>query len=127
MPAETSYIGKPTNRVDGRKKVTGAAKYTAEFKLPDLLYGYIVSSAIAKGKITQIDTKAALAVEGVIQVFTHENRPRKPWFDSSFNDDIAPPGRPFRALYDENIVFSQQPIALVVAESFEVARYAASL
>src|SRR4051812_48488471 len=116
MPAATAtnYIGKPTDRVDGRKKVTGAAKYTAEFKVPDLLYGYVVSSAIAKGKITQIDTKAALAVAGVVQVFTHENRPRTPWFDASHKDDIAPPGRPFRALYDENIVYNAQPIALVV-------------
>jgi xanthine dehydrogenase YagR molybdenum-binding subunit len=128
MPAAaTSHIGKPTDRVDGRKKVTGTAKYAAEFNVPNLLHGYVVSSAIAKGKITRIDTKAALAVDGVVQVFTHENRPRKPWFDASHKDDVAPPGRPFRALYDENIVFSAQPIALVVAESFELACYAASL
>src|SRR6266404_8051859 len=98
MPAAaTSYIGKPANRVDGRKKVTGAAKYAAEFNVPHLLRGYVVSSAIAKGRITHIDTNAALAVDGVVQVFTHENRPRQPWFDASHTDDVAPPGRPFRA------------------------------
>jgi xanthine dehydrogenase YagR molybdenum-binding subunit len=125
--AATNYIGKPTDRVDGRKKVTGSAKYAAEFNVPNLLFGYVVTSAIAKGKITQIDTKAALAVDGVVQVYTHENRPRKPWFDASFTDDLAPPGRPFRPLYDENIVYNAQPIALVVAENFETASYAASL
>src|SRR5919198_49165 len=121
------YIGQPQNRVDGRAKVTGAAKYAAEFNVPNLLYGYVVSSAIAKGKITKIDAEHALALEGVIQVFTHENRPRTAWFDRSHKDDIAPPGSPFRPLYDENVVYSAQPIALVVAENFELARYAASL
>ena len=121
------YIGQPQNRVDGRAKVTGAAKYAAEFNVPNLLYGYVVSSAIAKGKITKIDAERALALEGVIQVFTHENRPRTVWFDRSHKDDIAPPGSPFRPLYDENVVYSAQPIALVVAENFELASYAASL
>ncbi len=46
----TNYIGKPQSRIDGKLKVTGAAKYAAEFNVPDLLYGYIVSSHIAKGK-----------------------------------------------------------------------------
>src|SRR5919198_465474 len=121
------YIGQPQNRVDGRAKVTGAAKYAAEFNVPNLLYGYVVSSAIAKGKITKIDAERALALEGVIQVFTHENRPRTACFDRSHKDDLAPPGSPFRPLYDENVVYSAQPIALVVAENFELARYAASL
>jgi xanthine dehydrogenase YagR molybdenum-binding subunit len=121
------YIGQPQNRVDGRAKVTGAAKYAAEFNVPNLLYGYVVSSAIAKGKITKIDAERALALEGVIQVFTHENRPRTAWLDRSHKDDIAPPGSPFRPFYDENVVYSAQPIALVVAENFELARYAASL
>lgn len=46
----TNYIGKPTSRVDGRAKVTGEAKYAAEFNVPNLTYGYVVSSEIAKGK-----------------------------------------------------------------------------
>src|SRR3954451_5912971 len=126
MPAATSHIGKPISRVDGRRKVTGTAKYAAEFNVPHLLHGYVVSSAIASGKIKHIDTAAAMDVGGVLHVFTHENRPREPWFDASHTDDLAPPGRPFRALYDGNVVFSGQSIALVVAENFEAARYAAS-
>ena len=63
------------NRVDGPAKVTGAAKYAADVNVPGLAYGVVVSSAIAKGRITRIDASRALAVPGVIQVFTHENRP----------------------------------------------------
>jgi xanthine dehydrogenase YagR molybdenum-binding subunit len=55
-------------------------------------------------------------------VLTHENRPRTAWRDKNFQDQVAPPGSPFRALYDDLIVFSGQPVALVVAEDFETAR-----
>lgn len=127
MPGNKTHVGAPLSRVDGRVKVTGAAKYAAEFKAPDLAYGYEVSSAIAKGRITSIAVDAALAVPGVIKVFTHEDRPRTAWFDFSYKDENAQPGSPFRPLYDEKILFSGQPIALVVANTFEIARYAASL
>ena len=72
----TAYIGKPTSRVDGRAKVTGQAKYAAEHNIPDLVYGYVVSSAVARGKITRIDAADALELPGVLHVFTHENTPR---------------------------------------------------
>jgi xanthine dehydrogenase YagR molybdenum-binding subunit len=127
MQQANAYIGTTQNRVDGRAKVTGEAKYAAEFEAPDLAYGIVVSSAIAKGRITSIDASAALAVPGVLQVFTHENRPRTAWFDRNFRDETAPPGSPFRPLYDDRIVYSGQPIALVVAEEFELAAHAASL
>lgn len=127
MQPANAYIGTPQNRVDGRAKVTGEAKYAAEFDAPDLAYGIVVSSAIAKGRIKSIDTSAALAVPGVLQVFTHENRSRTAWFDRNFRDETAPPGSPFRPLYDEGIVYSGQPVALVVAEEFELAAHAASL
>ncbi|WP_162054591.1 xanthine dehydrogenase family protein molybdopterin-binding subunit [Pontibacter pamirensis] len=124
---KTNEIGKPTNRVDGRLKVTGEAKYAGEFNVPNLAYGFVVNSAIAKGKIKKIDTSKALEVEGVLEVFTHENRPGYVWFDKNYKDMDAPPGSPFRPLYDNEIKFSMQPIALAVAETFELARYAASL
>ena len=124
---KTNYIGKSESRVDGKLKVTGAAKYAAEFNVPDLLYGYVVSSEIAKGKITEFDLSRAENLEGVIKVFTFENRPRTAWFDYKYKDQIAPPGSPFRPLYDGEILHNQQPIALVVAEDFETARFAASL
>jgi xanthine dehydrogenase YagR molybdenum-binding subunit len=122
-----THVGSPRNRVDGRLKVTGEARYAAEYTAPDLAVGYVVSGAIAKGRIRSIDTKAALAVPGVIQVFTHQNRPRTAWRAKAYQDEVAPPGTPFRPLYDEKILYSGQPVALVVAEDFEIARYAASL
>jgi len=82
----TNYTGQPKSRVDGRAKVTGEAKYAAEYNVPNLAYGYVISSKIAKGKITKIDGSRALALDGVLQVFTHENAPSLAWFDRSYKD-----------------------------------------
>ncbi len=123
----TDVVGRPISRPDGPAKVSGAATYAAEFNVPDLWYGYVVSSPIAKGKITKIDTAPVLALPGVKQVFSHENVPTLAWFDRSYKDDVAPGGSPFRPLHEPEIRFSQQPVALVIAETFELARYAASI
>jgi xanthine dehydrogenase YagR molybdenum-binding subunit len=125
--AMAPYIGTATSRVDGVAKVTGVAKYAAEFNVPGLLYGSVVSSTIAKGRITRIDRSAAMQVKGVIDVLTHENRPHMADNDQAYKDEVAPLGAPFRPLYDNKIWFNGQPIALVVAETSEVARFAASL
>jgi len=123
-----NYIGTATPRIDGRAKVTGEAKYAGEFKTSGLTYGSVVESTIAKGRIARIDTSEALRVEGVLDVLTHENRPRMASADDAWKDDVAPEeGSPFRPLYDDKIRFSGQPIALVLAEEWEVARCAASL
>jgi xanthine dehydrogenase YagR molybdenum-binding subunit len=123
----TNYIGTATSRVDGRAKVTGAAKYAGEFNTPGLAHASVVTSTIAKGRIVRIDASEALSVEGVIDVLTHRNRPPMPSADGAYKDDVAPEGSPFRPLYDGRIRFSGQPIALVVAEESEIARFAASL
>ena len=123
----TSYLGKPTSRVEGRAKVTGIAKYAAEYNVPDVAHGVVVTSAIAKGRIKRIDAGDALAVAGVLDVFTHEHRPKLASSDDKYKDEVAPDGSPFRPLYDDQIRFSGQPVALVVAEEFEIARFAASL
>jgi xanthine dehydrogenase YagR molybdenum-binding subunit len=122
------YIGTPTSRVDGRAKVTGAAQYAGEFNVPGLAYGSVVASTIPKGRIARIDASRALAVEGVIEVLTHQNRPKMAGTDKAYKDDVAPDeGSPFRPLYDDKIKFNGQPIALVVAEEWETARFAATL
>jgi xanthine dehydrogenase YagR molybdenum-binding subunit len=123
----TSYIGTATSRVDGRAKVTGAAKYAADYNVPGLLHGSLVTSTIAKGRIARIDASTALSVDGVVQVLTHENRPTMPSDDAAYKDDVAPEGSPYRPLYDATIRFNGQPVALVVAEEPEIARFAASL
>jgi xanthine dehydrogenase YagR molybdenum-binding subunit len=123
----TNILGKPTSRVDGRAKVTGAAKYAAEHNVPGLAHAFVVTSTIAKGRIARIDMADALAVDGVIAVLTHANRPKMAASHEKYSDDIAPGGKPFRPLHDDRICFSFQPIALVVAEEPEIARFAASL
>ncbi len=123
----TSYLGKPASRIDGRAKVTGLAKYAAEYNVPGLAHGVVVSSAIAKGRIKRIHTGDALSVDGVLDVFTHEHRPQLASSHERYTDEVAPSGSPFRPLYDDKILFSGQPVALVVAEEFEIARFAASL
>jgi xanthine dehydrogenase YagR molybdenum-binding subunit len=123
----TNYIGQPISRVDGRAKVTGQAKYAGEYNVPNLAYGVTVSSAIAKGRIKNIDATRALSLNGVLQIFTHKNAQRIAKSDQSYWDALAVPGSPFHPFKDDKVLFSGQPIALVVAETFELARYAASL
>lgn len=128
-PVGTGYVtkGMSVSRIDGRAKVTGSAPYAAEHFPVDLAYGVVVNSSIAKGRIIGFDLKQALAVPGVIDIITHENRPKMRSFDLSYKDMTAPSGTPFRPLYNEHVLYSGQPIALVVAETFEAARYASSL
>ncbi|MEN3355948.1 MAG: xanthine dehydrogenase YagR molybdenum-binding subunit [Betaproteobacteria bacterium] len=117
-----TYIGRPQNRIDGRAKVTGEAKYAAEYQAPGLAYGCVVSSTIARGRIVRIDSGRAASLPGVLQVFTHQNRPQLKAYEGKGEDSVS-----FLPLRDAEIYFSGQPIALVVAETFELARYAASL
>ena len=127
MSVGTNSIGMPVSRIDGSAKVTGRAKYAAEFSAPDLAYGFVVSSVVAKGRIQSIDRSAALAAPGVIEVFAHDNRPSLPSTHEKYKDQVAAPGSPFRPLYDDEILFSGQPVALVIAEEPEIARFAAGL
>ena len=122
------YIGTPISRVDGIAKVTGTAKYAAEFNNgPGLAHATLVCATIAKGRITRIDTSAATRLEGVLTVLTHENRPPMPDNDQAYKDDVAPLGSAYRPLFDGKIMFDGQPVAVVVAETPEVARHAAAL
>jgi xanthine dehydrogenase YagR molybdenum-binding subunit len=123
-------IGKPMTRVDGVAKVTGKAKYAAEFQVPSLAYGFIVTSTATRGRIEAIDTGEAGAAPGVIRVFTHLNAPKLGPKTSTVD---APPraeeeeDKSFRALQSDKILFNRQPVALVVAETYEQARHAARL
>lgn len=120
-------IGSALSRVDGADKVTGRAKYAAEYKVDGLLYGVAVTSRIAKGKILSIDEADARAVPGVVDVISHLNRPKQAWLDRNWKDELSIPGEPFKAFHDETVMFAGQPVALVVADTFEAARFAASL
>ncbi|RYY15229.1 MAG: xanthine dehydrogenase family protein molybdopterin-binding subunit, partial [Chitinophagaceae bacterium] len=121
------YFGQAVSRVDGVAKVTGEAKYAAEYHVEGLLHSYIINSTITRGSIKRIDATIALALPGVIAFFSHENRPSLAWFDFQYKDMDAPQGSPFRPLKNEKIIFNGQPIGLIVAETFELARYASTL
>ncbi len=127
--AGTGFVaaGMPVSRVDGRAKVTGQARYAAEPAADDLAYGVVVSGTIPRGRIIGMDLAKALAVPGVLDIITHKNRPKIRPLGLFYKDMTAPGGTPFKPLYDEHIFYSGQPVALVVAETFEAARYAASL
>jgi xanthine dehydrogenase YagR molybdenum-binding subunit len=122
------FVGKPLVRVEGREKVTGKAKYSAEFALPGLTYGVLATSPIAKGKIQSIDTTAAAKELGVIAVLTHQNLPKlakTPDTPEGKKDTGAPMG--FMPLTSDEIFYAAQPVALIVADTLEHATYAATL
>ncbi len=116
------------DRVDGRLKVTGAAKYSAEYELPNMAYGVLVGSTITKGRIKSIDTKAAERAPGVIAVLHYQNAPKVPgYIQAAHPTEPKPVGQPHRVFYDDKVYFNDQPIAIVVADTLERARYAARL
>ncbi|MEV4759366.1 xanthine dehydrogenase family protein molybdopterin-binding subunit [Micromonospora sp. NPDC049559] len=125
----TTNIGRPVPRVDGRQKVTGAARYTAETVLPGLLHATIVGATIAHGRVVAVDTSAARTADGVVAVYTHENLPKIPGqphlIPSLFG--FPAPGQSHFPLQDDRIHFAGQPVAVVVAEEHEQAQYAARL
>ncbi|MCC9135409.1 xanthine dehydrogenase family protein molybdopterin-binding subunit [Pontibacter silvestris] len=121
-------IGDPMNRVDGRMKVTGRARYSAEFELPNLAHAVLVTSTIAKGRIKSLETKVAERAPGVLAVISHLNSPKVPGF-AQHDHPAEPPtgGQPLRVFYNDKVYSNGQPIALVVADTFERALYASSL
>src|SRR5258705_5154680 len=117
------------DRVDGVQKVTGAAKYSAEYDFPGLVYGVLAGSTITKGSITAMDTKAAENAPGVLTVITHLNCPEVAGYKLSAEQGSIPAAdrKSYRVFADNVIRFNGQPIALVVADTYERAVYAASL
>ena len=113
-------------RVDGADKVTGKAKYTAEHNLPNLAYAVFVTSNIAKGTIKNIDTSKALAMTGVLDVIYFANCPAVPGYNTNAADrpKNVSEWRGHKVLHDNKVRFFGQPIALVVADSFENANAA---
>ena len=112
-------VGKPIDRVDGRLKVTGRAPYAYEIaQAPVVAYGFVVEASIGKGRIKSIDTSAAERAPGVVLVLTHRNAPKQ----GTGNHREAHP-----VLTSPEVSYYGQPVAFVVAETFEQARAAAYL
>jgi xanthine dehydrogenase YagR molybdenum-binding subunit len=125
----TGSIGKPVSRLDGYEKTMGRARYTGEIFLPNMAYAAIVGATVASGRITAIDLSAALAADGVIAVLAHENLPNIPGEPHLLPSLVgAPaPGQSFFPLQGDEIHYYGQPVAIVVAQTYEQAQYAAWL
>lgn len=126
----SSIIGTPHKRVDGRLKVTGAARYAADHPFPNLAYAYGVYSTIASGRITSIDDQKARAMPGVLAVLHHGNFAqlhRTPDVAMTYKSVLtAAKVDERRTPFEDDLVsYPGQFVALVVAETFEQARTAA--
>jgi len=120
-----SVVTQPIDRTDGPLKVTGEARYAAEFQLPRLAHAVMVQSTIAKGSIASIDASVAQQAPGVVLVLSHLNAPKLPQGGKAF---IKPPaGRTLSLLQDDVVHYNGEPVALVVADTFEHAVAAAGL
>lgn len=116
--------GEPLDRRDGVDKVTGKATYAAEWRVNDLLHAVIVQSTIPNGTIEKCDASAAEEMPGVQLIMTPDNAPQLPQEGKA---GVNPPsGRVLTLLQDRRVHYNGQPIALVVADTFEHATAAAA-
>ncbi len=121
----TKSVGQPVNRVDGSLKVCGKALYTNDQQVPNPAYAVLVTSTVARGRITSIETVAAARVPGVLVVLTHKSGLRLAK-DPKEVSPSSPADRVLQLLQDDRVLYAGQPIAIVVAETLEAAREAAS-
>lgn len=124
---EREYVGQPIRRVDAHVKVTGGARFAAEFHLDDMAYAVPVYSTIARGEVTRLDAAEAASMPGVVVVITPENMPRfrhPPLADGTNPRKMAASDLP--VLQDSEVHWNGQPVAVVVAETLEQAEDAAA-
>lgn len=116
------------DRVDAREKVTGKAKYAAEYEAAGMTYGVMVGSTIAKGTITAMDVRSAERAPGVLTVLTPFNFPKPAGYAPAKDADKTPESKKGYKVFADNIIrFNGQPIAMVIADTYERALHAASL
>jgi xanthine dehydrogenase YagR molybdenum-binding subunit len=118
-------VGTPLPRVEGRRKVTGAARYAAEFNQPNQVYAVMVPSSIGLGRITTIDASAAAQLPGVVAILTHHNAPRLPYGEHRGFVDPAI-GERLHVFQDDQVRFFGQPVAVAIATTLDAAEHAAA-
>lgn len=129
-PVMKKILKDDIDRVTGRAVVTGFAKYAAEHEITGINYGVLVGSNITSGRILAIDTRTAENAPGIVSVITHLNTPKVPAYDyEAGSKPIQSPigGKGLQIFNGPYVYFNGQPIALVIADTFERATYAASL
>ena len=118
-------VGASLARIDGQAKVTGSARYAADFNQPNQAYAVIVGATVGRGRITAIDMAPVLRLPGVLAVLSHLNTPRLAYREHKGAIDPAF-GERLHVLQDDQVRFYGQPVALVVAETLDKAERAAS-
>ncbi len=121
------HVGRPVSRIDGPRKVAGAATFAAEFPIPGMVYAALAFSTIARGRIASLDTAAAEGAPGVVAVMTYRNAPRLQPPPVFMSDPKAAAGDTLPIMQDDSIHWNGEPIAVVLAETQEQADHAASL
>lgn len=120
--AVTPSVGTAHTRVEGREKVTGAARYAGEIPFADLAHGWLVVSTIARGRIRAVETEPVEAMPGVLTVLHHGNAPQ---VDGEYLGLLGKPDPTVTLFQTDRVPFAGWPVALVVAETPEQAREAA--
>ena len=113
----TPTIGAPVDRVEGREKVTGQAKYAYEYRQDEVAYAVIIQSTVANGAVRGLDAGAARELPGVLAVIWHENAPSL--------HEVSDPE--LEVLQSDRLSYRGQIVGAVVADSYETARQAARL
>ncbi|GAA2569967.1 xanthine dehydrogenase family protein molybdopterin-binding subunit [Streptomyces roseoviolaceus] len=121
--ATRGSVGSAHTRVEGRDKVTGAARYAGEIPFAELAHGWLVLSTVARGRVRALETEAVLGMPGVLAVLHHQNAPR---LDTDYAGLMGMAPDPSIALFQhDRVAHLGWPVALVVAETSEQAREAA--
>ena len=112
-------FGKSTPRIDGVRKVTGAARYGSDEPVPDPAYAWLVMSTIARGRVVGFDFAVASAVPGVLDILTHETA------RGAIKSPPGPDGKPTTTTLESDRVWhAGQIVGIVVADTYEAAREA---
>ncbi|GHJ41997.1 xanthine dehydrogenase family protein molybdopterin-binding subunit [Streptomyces sp. TS71-3] len=118
----TSSVGTSHTRIEGRDKVTGAARYAGDIPFADLAHGWLALSTIARGRIRSVESGPVLEMPGVLAVLHHGNAPH---VDTGYTGMLGTPEPTLGAFLDDRVPHVGWPVALVVAETSEQAREAA--
>ena len=117
-------VSKPLDRVDGRLKVTGRALYSAEHPIPNIVHAVLITSTIPKGRVQSMEIAEAEHAPGVLAVMTPQNTPKLPPPNEAHK---SPTTRKLQLLQDDKVLYNNQPIGMVVADTLEHATHAAEL
>ncbi|MFF9896889.1 xanthine dehydrogenase family protein molybdopterin-binding subunit [Streptomyces longispororuber] len=120
--AAPGAVGTGHTRIEGRDKVTGAARYASEIPFGELAHGWLVLSTVARGRVVAVETGPVLRMPGVLAVLHHGNAPR---VETEYVGTLGPPDPVVGLFQHDRVPYAGWPVALVVAETSEQAREAA--